>query len=172
MNTLSANHDVYTWVMIKNMKRADRLDSVDEQIVDLLVADARRSLADIGRHVSLSSPAVKRRIERLEQTGVLTGYTATVDHAKRGRPLEAFTELRFAGDTRVDEISAVAHGLPEVVSIFTTAGDPDALAWIRVRDVADLKRVIDQLRRSGAVVGTKTLMVLGVWSPARETRSD
>jgi Lrp/AsnC family leucine-responsive transcriptional regulator len=157
---------------VKNMKPEERIDRIDEQIVDLLVADARRSLADIGRHVSLSSPAVKRRIERLERTGVLAGYTARVDHAKLGRPLEAFTELRFAGDTRVDDISAVAHGLPEVVSIFTTAGDPDALAWIRVKDVADLKRVIDQLRRSGAVVGTKTLMVLGVWSPSQETTSD
>ena len=51
-------------------------------------------------------------------------------------------------------------------TIFTTAGDPDALAWIRVRDVEDLKRVIDLLRRSGRVTGTKTLMVLGTSTPA------
>jgi len=48
-----------------------------------------------------------------------------------------------------------------VQAVFTTAGDPDALAWIRVKDVADLKRVVDDLRRSGRVTGTKTLMVLG-----------
>jgi Lrp/AsnC family leucine-responsive transcriptional regulator len=48
-----------------------------------------------------------------------------------------------------------------VQTIFTTAGDPDALAWIHVRDVDDLKRVIDGLRRSGRVTGMKTLMVLG-----------
>jgi Lrp/AsnC family leucine-responsive transcriptional regulator len=154
------------------MNPPDRVDRIDERIVDLLVADARRSLADIGRQVSLSSPAVKRRIERLERAGVVIGYTAVVDHAKLGRPLEAFTELRFAGTTRVDDISAIARDLPEVVSIFTTAGDPGALAWIRVRDVADLKRVIDQLRRSGAVVGTKTLMVLGAWYPIRGTAAD
>ena len=145
------------------------LDGTDKEIVDLLVADARRSLADIGRAVSLSAPAVKRRIERIEQLGVITGYTTLVDHAKLGRPLEAFAELRFAGNTRVDDIAAVASNLPEVERIYTTAGDPDAVALIRVRDVDHLKRVIDQMRGTGKVVGTKTLMVLGAWSPNGRT---
>jgi Lrp/AsnC family leucine-responsive transcriptional regulator len=143
------------------------LDGTDSEIVALLVADARASLADIGRKVSLSPPAVKRRIDRLEALGVITGYTALVDHAKLGRPLEAFAELRFAGNTRVDDIATVAKGIPEVQVVYTTAGDPDALALLRVRDVDDLKRVIDRLRSTGVVVGTKTLMVLGAWSPDR-----
>lgn len=147
------------------MERSD-LDGTDLEIIALLEHDARRSLADIGRHVSLSAPAVKRRMDRLEALAVITGYTVTVDHAKLGRPLEAFVELRFAGTTKVDDISTVARGLGEVLTVFTTAGDPDALVWLRVRDVEDLKRVIDRLRRSGTVVGTKTLMVLGAWSPA------
>jgi Lrp/AsnC family transcriptional regulator, leucine-responsive regulatory protein len=143
------------------------LDGTDHEIVALLIADARASLADIGRKVSLSPPAVKRRIDRLEALGVITGYTTLVDHAKLGRPLEAFAELRFAGNTRVDDIATVAKGIPEVQVVYTTAGDPDALALLRVRDVDDLKRVIDRLRSTGVVVGTKTLMVLGAWSPDR-----
>jgi Lrp/AsnC family leucine-responsive transcriptional regulator len=137
------------------------LDGTDEEILELLRLDARRSVADIARRVSLSPPAVGRRIERLERERVITGYTVQVDHAKLGRPLEAFTELRFAGMTPVDEIETIAQGVPEVEAVFTTAGDPDALVWMRVRDVADLKRVVDLLRRSGRVTGTKTLMVLG-----------
>jgi DNA-binding Lrp family transcriptional regulator len=143
----------------------DSIDGTDLEIVELLKRDARRSLADIGRRVSLSPPAVKRRMDRLEALGVITGYTVTVDYAKLGRPLEAFTELRFAGTTKVDDISAIATDLPEVQTVFTTAGDPDALVWMRVKDVEDLKRVIDRLRRTGKVVGTKTLMVLSAWSP-------
>jgi Lrp/AsnC family leucine-responsive transcriptional regulator len=69
------------------------------------------------------------------------------------------------GDTKVHDIAGVARGLPEVQAVFTTAGDPDALVWIRVRDVADLTRVIDLLRRSGRVTSTKTLMVLETWRP-------
>jgi len=140
------------------------VDRTDLEIIELLRQDARRTLADIAERVSLSSAAVKRRVDRLERDGVITGYTALVDHGKLGQPLQAFTELRFAGDSPVEEIAAIAEGIPEVQTIFTTAGDPDALAWIRVRDVEDLKRVIDLLRRSGRVTGTKTLMVLGTSS--------
>jgi len=137
------------------------IDATDREIIDLLRADARRTLADVAERVSLSAPAVKRRVDRLERDGVIKGYTVLVDHALLGRPLQAFTELRFAGNLPVDQIAHIAEGIPEVQTIFTTAGDPDALAWIRVRDVDDLKRVIDLLRRSGRVTGTKTLMVLG-----------
>jgi Lrp/AsnC family leucine-responsive transcriptional regulator len=141
------------------------VDPTDLEIIELLRRDARRTLSDIAERVSLSAPAVKRRVDRLERDGVITGYTVLVDHAKLGQPLQAFTELRFTGNARVEEISGIANGIPEVQAVFTTAGDPDALAWIRVKDVEDLKRVIDLLRRSGHVTGTKTLMVLGTATP-------
>jgi Lrp/AsnC family transcriptional regulator, leucine-responsive regulatory protein len=142
-------------------EKTPELDETDLEIIELLRQDARRTLADVAERVSLSAPAVKRRVDRLERERVITGYTVQVDHALLGRPLQAFTELRFAGNLPVDQIAGIAAGIPEVQTIFTTAGDPDALAWIRVRDVEDLKRVIDLLRRSGRVTGTKTLMVLG-----------
>ena len=136
------------------------IDTIDGQIVRLLQQNARRTYGSIGHEVGLSAPAVKRRVDRLEATGVIRGYTALVDHAYLGQAVEAFAELRFAGSTRVDDIEEIAHDVPEVHAIFTVAGDPDALAWIRVSDVQDLKRVIDRLRSSGKVTGTKTLMVL------------
>ncbi|HEY2717879.1 MAG TPA: Lrp/AsnC family transcriptional regulator [Solirubrobacterales bacterium] len=142
------------------------LDGTDLEIIGLLERDGRLTLAEIGKRVGLSSPAVKRRLDRLEAEGVITGYTVRLDHAKLGRPIEAFTELRFAGSTRVADIEGIAAGVPEVDAVHTTAGDPDALVHLRVRDVADLTRVIDLLRRSGRVTGTKTLIVLGT-----ETRS-
>ncbi len=141
------------------------VDGTDLEIIGLLERDGRLTLAQIGKRVSLSPPAVKRRLDRLEAEGVITGYTARIDHAKLGRPIEAFTELRFAGSTKVVDIAGIAAGLPEVEAVHTIAGDPDALVHMRVRDLADLTRVIDVLRRSGKVTGTKTLMVL-----ASETR--
>lgn len=143
------------------------VDDVDRRILALLQADGRATLADVGGEVGLSAPAVKRRIDRLQEHGVITGFTVLVDDAKLGRALEAFTELRFAGDTKVADISAIARGMPEVKTVFTTAGDPDALVHIRVRDVNHLTQVIDRLRRSGTITGTKTLMVLDTWSPER-----
>jgi Lrp/AsnC family leucine-responsive transcriptional regulator len=143
------------------------VDGTDLEIIDLLVHDGRRTLADIGTAISLSAPAVKRRLARLEEMRVITGYTAEIDYAKLGRPIEAFTELRFGGRTKVADIAEVARGLPEVDAVYTIAGDPDALVHMRVRDVADLTRVIDLLRRTGKVTGTKTLIVLASEGPQR-----
>jgi DNA-binding Lrp family transcriptional regulator len=146
------------------MARTD-LDAVDRRILELLVDDGRRSASEVGRQVSLSPAAAKRRIDRLEQIGVITGYRAVLDHAKLGSTIEAFTELRFAGTTEVGDIDRTVAGLPELVEAFTTAGDPDALVRLRVTDLDHLKRVIDRIRRTGRVTGTKTLIVLGSTTP-------
>lgn len=142
------------------------LDPTDHRILALLTENARRSLADIGGQVALSPSAVARRIERLERLGVITGYTVTVDHARAGRPIEAFTEVRHAGTADLREIRQSAADMPEVVAVFTTAGDPDALVWLRVADVQSLGNAIEKLRRSGRVTGTKTLIVLDTYRPA------
>src|SRR4051794_6201431 len=142
------------------MPRAN-VDDTDHRIIELLVEDGRRSASEIGCCVGLSPAAAKRRIDRLEETGIITGYRATLAHEKLGSQVEAFTELRFAGKTQVDDIDRTYANLPELVAGFTIAGDPDALVHLRVHDLAHLKRVIDQIRRSGRVTGTKTLIVLG-----------
>jgi DNA-binding Lrp family transcriptional regulator len=137
------------------------LDAVDTRILELLTEDARRSASEIGRHVNLSPAAAKRRIDRLEELGVITGYRAIVDHAKLGATIEAFAELRFDGATQVDVIDNAFTDIPEVAEAFTIAGDPDALVRVRVNDLDHLKRVIDRIRRTGHITGTKTLIVLG-----------
>jgi Lrp/AsnC family transcriptional regulator, leucine-responsive regulatory protein len=141
-----------------------KLDEVDQQIIDLLRDDARRTITDIATHVNLSPAPVKRRIDRLEQLGVITGYTVSVDHTLIGPSIEAFTELRFAGDADIDEILASLQQVREIREVFTMAGDPDALLRIRVNDVEHLKAVVNRLRRTGRVTGTKTLMVLDRWT--------
>ena len=137
-----------------------QLDGTDHEILVLLTQDGRRTVADIAERVSLSSAATKRRIDRMQRLGVITGYTAVVDYARLGWPLEAFTELRFAGTTQVEDIEATATALQEIQDVYMIAGDPDALVHIRARDVNHLKLIIDRLRHSGKVTGTKTLMVL------------
>jgi Lrp/AsnC family leucine-responsive transcriptional regulator len=141
-----------------------KLDEIDERIIALLREDARRTITDIAARVNLSSAPVKRRIDRLERLGVITGYTVDVDHAVIGPTIEAFTELRFAGNADIDEILGEVEQIPEIHEVFTMAGDPDALLRIRVTDVEHLKAVVNRLRRTGRVTGTKTLMVLARWS--------
>ena len=140
------------------------LDPTDHEILSLLRQDARRTLSDIAGRVSLSVAAVKRRIDRLQNSGVILGYTVQIDHSKLGMGIEAFTELRFAGTTNVAEIVQTTTAMPETQAVFTIAGDPDALVWLRVRDMAHLQDRIDEIRRSHRVTGTKTLIVLDAWS--------
>ena len=137
------------------------LDDIDDRILELLLQDGRRSASEVGRLVGLSPAASKRRIDRLEQLGVIAGYRAVVDHTMLGSSIEAFIELRFAASTQVGDIDRVVADLPELVESFTTAGDPDGLLRVRANDLDHLRRVIDRVRRSGRVTGTKTLIVLG-----------
>lgn len=142
------------------MPRTD-LDDVDRSILALLVQDGRLSASELGRQVGLSPAAAKRRIDRLEQLRVIGGYRAVLDHARLGSLIEAFIELRFAGSTQVDDIEKTVDGMTEVIEAFTTAGDPDALVRVRAADLNHLKQIVDRIRRSGRVTGTKTLIVLG-----------
>jgi Lrp/AsnC family transcriptional regulator, leucine-responsive regulatory protein len=149
------------------MEGKAELDPTDHEILALLEENARRTMGNVAERVALSTSAVKRRIDRMEEAGVITGYTVVVDHARVGRPIQAFTEVRFAGTADMGEIRTAAIRLPEVQAVFTTAGDPDALVWIRVPDVRRLGEIIEQLRRSGRVTGTKTLIVLDTWTRHR-----
>ncbi|GAA4524338.1 Lrp/AsnC family transcriptional regulator [Amycolatopsis samaneae] len=137
------------------------VDDTDLRVLQLLREDGRRTYSEMAQEVGLSVAAVKRRVDRLRELGVITGFTVEIDHAKLGWGIEAFTEIRYVGTTGVEEIMRDAAELPEVQTVFTIAGDPDALVHLRARDIGHLQQVIDQLRRSGTVTGTKTLMILG-----------
>jgi Lrp/AsnC family transcriptional regulator, leucine-responsive regulatory protein len=144
------------------MSAAAFLDATDRDIIELLRQDARMTVREIGRRVNLSPAPVRRRIDRLESTGVIAGYTALINSAKAGPTVEAVTELRFAGDVNIDQIFEFASKFPEVDEVLTTAGDPDALVRIRVDNLEHLQRVVNQLR-TGSVIGTKTMIVLSSW---------
>lgn len=145
------------------MRAPVAIDDIDRRIIELLREDARRTVADIAARVNLSPAPVRRRIDRLERTGVITGYTVLVDPAALGPSVEAYVELRFSGTTDVDDIVAAARRVPEVEEVATTAGDPDALVRVRVPSVEHLQGAINRLRHTGPVTGTKTLMVLSRW---------
>ncbi|MER8003786.1 Lrp/AsnC family transcriptional regulator [Streptomyces sp. NPDC095613] len=140
------------------------IDAIDRQLLRMLREDGRRTFSEMAPEVGLSVAAVKRRVDRLRAGGVITGFSAQIDHSKLGWGIEAFVELSYTGTTPVGEIVRTAYKVPEVQAVFTIAGDPDALVHVRVRDIEHLQQVIDGLRRSGQVTGTKTLMVLGSWT--------
>ena len=136
------------------------MDDPDRQILALLVEDGRRTYDDIGRHVSLSAPAVKRRVDRLKREGALRGFTAVIDHAALGDSTEALVELFFAPGTLLDQVAETLRRHPEVVEAWSVTGEADAIARVRTRDNAHLERVIMELQRDGLVERTRSQVVL------------
>jgi Lrp/AsnC family transcriptional regulator, leucine-responsive regulatory protein len=138
------------------------MDDIDRRILEILRRNARAPVTEIARIVGLSTAPVSRRIERMETNGSIQGYTTLVDEQRAGA-LVAFTEVRLAGSTETGTIEQIVREIPEVQAFYTIAGDPDALLRIRVEDVDHLQRVVNSLRRTGKLAGTKTLIVLHAW---------
>jgi DNA-binding Lrp family transcriptional regulator len=153
-----------------------QLDEVDRRIIASLAEDARASYADIGAVVSLSAPAVKRRIDRLRSAGVIKGFTVVIDPAAVGWATEAFVELFCTGRTTPAQIAAAVRRHPEVLAAYTVSGDADALVHLRASDIGHLEQALERLRREPFITSTRSLIVLSRLSdtpsgtvPARAT---
>ena len=137
-----------------------QLDSLDRQIIACLVSDARSSYAEIGAAVSLSAPAVKRRVDRLRAAGVIRGFTAVVEPAAVGWTTEAFVELFCAGRTTPAQIATAARRHPEVVAAYTVSGEADALVHLRAADIGHLEQALERLRAEPFITSTRSTIVL------------
>lgn len=136
------------------------LNDIDRQILALLREDGRRTYDDIAGRVSLSAPAVKRRVDRLRASGALRGFTAVVDPAALGWGTEALVELFYAPGTLLDEVAETLARVPEVVEAWSVTGEADAIARVRTGDNADLERLIMELQRNGHVERTRSQVVM------------
>lgn len=137
------------------------MDAVDRRIIDVLVSDGRAGYAAIGDHVGLSAPAVKRRVDRLVDDGVIRGFTVVVDPDHMGWTTEAYVEVHCQGAVSPDELRAAFGKVPEVHVAATVSGPADAILHIVARDVRDLERALERVRDETTNVGhTNTSIVL------------
>ena len=124
------------------------LDASNLRILEELSQEARLSLAELGRRVGLSAPAVAERVARLEAEGVITGYRAQVDPRALGLHLGVVIRVRPAA-RMIDKVAAVAREAHEVVLCERITGDD--CFWMRahVRDVDHLEDLIDRFTPFG-----------------------
>jgi DNA-binding Lrp family transcriptional regulator len=136
------------------------LDATDRKIVALLRENARRSFTDIGRHVHLSAPAVKRRVDRLEGEGVIRGYTAVIDAPAFGWHAEAFVDLYCEGGMPGQAIKRAVERETGVVSAHTVAGEASAMLHVMAEDTKDLESALERIRDTDGITRTVTEVVL------------
>ena len=136
------------------------MDVVDQRIIASLVGDARASYAEIGSKVSLSAPAVKRRVDRLRASGVIKGFTAVIEPSAIGWTTEAFVELFCTGRTTPAQITVATRRHHEVVGAYTVSGQADALVHLRAANMGHLEQALERLRAEPFVTSTRSMVVL------------
>lgn len=120
------------------------VDAVDVKLLRALTDDARTSTAELARSVGLSPPSVAERIKRLEEAGVIEGYSARISAKALGMPLAAWLRIRPIPG-QLQKVAEILQGLPEVVACDRITGDDCFIARVCVRSIEDLERVIDDI---------------------------
>lgn len=130
------------------------IDAFDEAILKELQQDARLSMAELGRRVHLSQPAVTERVRKLEDAGVITGYRATVNAAKLGYGIRAIVRTSRC---EYAEMMKLIENMPEVIKAHSITGSDSWSLEVLVRDVEHLDHVLWALKKH---TDTSTTVVL------------
>ncbi|WP_425406927.1 Lrp/AsnC family transcriptional regulator [Hwanghaeella sp.] len=130
---------------MKRLRYEDQgLDGVDAAILDVLIENARVSIADLARRVGLSPPSVSERLKRLEEARVITGYSIAVDPAALGLPIAAWIRVRpLPGE--LTRVVTILQALPEIVECDRITGEDCFLAKAHLRSVEDLEALLDEV---------------------------
>ena len=131
------------------------IDPTNLRLIDELQSDARLSLAELGRRVGLSAPAVAERLARLEQDGTIRGYRAEVDPRALGYSLSVVIRVRPA-PRELKKVAELAVRTPEVVECHRITGEDCYFMKAHVRDVTHMEEVIDLF----AVYGQTTTSIV------------
>ena len=119
------------------------LDAIDRKIARTLQSDGRLSNAELAARIGLSASACLRRLQRLEQSGVIAGYAATLDGAAIGKPTTVFIEITLASQvsTALDAFERAVAACDDVLECHLMSGDFDYLLRVAVADMRDYERV-------------------------------
>ncbi len=139
--------------MPKNRRHIDRiaesgLDETDRRLLAELQLNARLTLAELGRRVGLSSPAVSERLQRLEEDDVILAYTAQVNPRALGLSLTAVIRVR-PGPRQLHQVGELAKRTTEVVQCRRITGDDCYIVTAHVRSVEHLEEIIDRFAAHG-----------------------
>jgi Lrp/AsnC family leucine-responsive transcriptional regulator len=135
------------------------VEQTDRRIVVLLSQDGRMSFTDLAKETGLSVSAVHQRVRRLQQRGVLRGFTALVDTEAVGLPLTAFVSIKPTDPSAPDDAPERLRDLTAIEACHSVAGDESYILKVRVASPAALEALLQDIR-AAAAVSTRTTVVL------------
>jgi Lrp/AsnC family transcriptional regulator, leucine-responsive regulatory protein len=124
------------------------LDHVNLRILAELQTDGRVGMAELGRRVGLSAPAVSERVQRLERAGVITGYRAELEPGALGYPISAVVRIR-PSPGQLQRIPEIARETPEVAECHRITGEDCYLVWLHLRSIDELEEILDRFTPHG-----------------------
>jgi Lrp/AsnC family leucine-responsive transcriptional regulator len=134
------------------------LDESDSRILRCLQANARTTLAEVGREVGLAASSVHERLRRLQRDGVIKGWTLALDARAVGRPVTAFVGVE--ADVTGGSLAGRLRQRPEIDECHDIAGDLSFFLKVRARDTEALLELVDWIRELPGVRQTRTTVVL------------
>ena len=141
------------------------LDDIDLGILAALRADGRLSMRALAAQLHISRASAYARVERLEASGVITGYTATVDPRRCGYGLSAYIFLKIAQQSW-KTVRRKVLSIPEVDHAALVSGEHDIMLLVRTRDAAALRDVVlTRLQGMPEVASTQTVLIFDEMSP-------
>lgn len=120
------------------------LDDVDVRLLSILHQDARTSIADMARALNMSAPSISERLKRLKESGVIQGFTITVDPKMLGYGLSFYMRIRPLPG-HLSKVVSLIQAIAEIVECNRVTGDDCFIAKIHVRSTDELEHIIDQL---------------------------
>ncbi|WP_323119483.1 Lrp/AsnC family transcriptional regulator [Burkholderia alba] len=137
------------------------LDRLDWRIIETLQVHARVTNTELGKQIGLSQPAVSARIKRLEEHGVIEGYSARVNAGLMGRDVSALIRIQTT-HTQITKCLKAFATMPEIIEAHRITGDDCFLVRVVVQKMSQLEKAIDTLARFGPVT---TSIVLASYPP-------
>ncbi|MFE4588800.1 Lrp/AsnC family transcriptional regulator [Streptomyces laurentii] len=125
-------------------------DAIDWRILDALQHDGRASFADLARTVSMSASAVTERVRRLEEAGIISGYTAVVDPEKVGLAILAFVRLRYP-NSNYKPFHDLVGTMPEILEAHHVTGDDCFVIKVAARSMRHLEEITGRIGALGSV---------------------
>ena len=139
------------------------LDATDRRILQVLQAEGRISNLDLAERVGLSPTPCGRRVRRLEDAGVITGYGARINPVALGLGVSVIVMVRLArqSPTDISEFLAAVHRQPEITECLLVTGNLDYVLRLRVRDVDALRDfILTKLKTIPCIAETSTMLIL------------
>lgn len=137
------------------------LDALDLDLIRALRASPRAGVLELSRTLGVARGTVQARLDRMERSGVITGYGPDVDVVAAGFPVQAFVTLEIA-QGRLDDVSTELAALPAVLEAYATTGSADVLCRLAASSHEDLQDTLLTLNRSPVVARSTSVVVLSV----------